>query len=136
MKAGASFELHRGTRSLQQDTTSDGNHEVPRSFSADSISLGKHFSVVNAYDSKARFFVMYNVPMKKDGEVLMPVDEKGMPLRARVPSRSPMVRKRKVMVADFQSHLQKWNCTGRIESRATMLFLVVICLKKSNIFFP
>ena len=64
--------------------------------------------MVNAYNSKARFFVMYNAPMKENGEVLMPVDKNGIPLRARVPSRSPMVREKKVMVADFQSHLQKW----------------------------
>ena len=50
---------------------------------------------------------MYNVPMKKDGKVLVPVNKKGMPLRARVPSRSPMVGKKMVRVADFQSHLQK-----------------------------
>ena len=37
------------------------------------------------------------------------------------------------MVADFQSHLQKFNWTGRIEFRATMLFLVVICLELSDI---
>ena len=54
--------------------------------------LRKHFSVVNAYDSTARFFVMYNVPMKKDGEVLVPVDGKGMTLRARVPSTSLISR--------------------------------------------
>ena len=39
------------------------------------------------------------------------------------------------MVADFQSHLQKLNWTGRIESRATMLFLVVICLEFFDILF-
>ena len=37
------------------------------------------------------------------------------------------------MVADFQSHLQKLNWTGRIEFGATMLFLVVICLELSDI---
>ena len=36
---------------------------------------------------------------------------------------------------NFQSHLQKLNWTSRIESRATMLFLVVICLEFSDILF-
>merc|ERR1719326_2524167 len=35
--------------------------------------LQKHFSFVNAYDSKGCFFV--KVPIKEDGEVLMPKDE-------------------------------------------------------------
>ena len=38
-----------------------------------------------------------------------------------------------MMVADFLSHLQQLNWTGGIEFRATMLFLVVICLELSNI---
>ena len=37
------------------------------------------------------------------------------------------------MVADSQNHLQKLNWRGRIEFRATMLFLVVICLELSDI---
>ena len=44
-------------------------------------------------------------------------------------------KEKEVMVADFQSHLQKLNWTGRIKSRATMLFLMVICLKLSDILF-
>ena len=63
----------------------------------------------------------------------MPVDEsQSMALKARVSSRSPMVRKGG-HGCRLPEPSAKLNWTGRIKVVATMLFLVVICLELSNI---
>jgi tellurite resistance protein TerC len=94
--------------------------------------LQKHFSFVNAYDSKGCFFV--DVAVKDNGEVVMPEDETA------ATENTPLVEEavdedKRVMVADFQRHFQNLGWTGRKESRATMLFLVVICLELSDVLF-
>jgi tellurite resistance protein TerC len=124
------FLIYTGVKTI----TTDEDDEDDPSQNPMVLWLQKHFSFVNAYDSKGCFFV--KVPIKEDGEVLMPKDEsqEHATESTRLLEESEDDEK-KLTIADFQSHLQKLNWTGRIETRATMLFLVVICLELSDVLF-
>jgi len=95
--------------------------------------LRENMSFVNAYDSRGSFFV--RVPVAANGDLILP-----KPIEESPSETSPLVHDsdsedEKVLVADFRAHLERRSWTGNIETRATMLFLVVCCLEFSDLLF-
>jgi len=87
---------------------------------------------VSVYDKNAAFFV--KCPVKENGEVDIPEDA----IFTAEPTENDRLvdeegeEARNVSIVDFS---QFANHTGRMETRATMLFLVVCCLEISDLLF-
>lgn len=92
--------------------------------------LQKRVPFLNAYDSKASFFV--HVAVDEAGEPIMPRVSQAVEsdhLLARDQERES------VPVYDFQADLDEQGWSGKTQKRATMLFLVVVCLEFSDLLF-
>jgi len=92
--------------------------------------LQSHMKFLSVYASDASFFV--RVPVDEQGEALIPDDAI---VQQEVSEETPILEseERKVTVVDFS----RINLAGaqRVQTRATMLFLVVCCLEISDILF-
>lgn len=93
--------------------------------------LQKRVPLLNAYDSKASFFV--RVAVDDAGEPIMPATT------VQATESDPLVADdhegERVPVYDFEGDLSEKRWTGKTQKRATMLFLVVVCLEFSDLLF-
>lgn len=94
--------------------------------------LQSKVSFVSVYDAHGSFFV--RVPMNNDGEAVIPEEA-----YVKATETSPILadsaddQHARYPVVDFA--IARQGHQGRVETRATMLFLVVICLEISDVLF-
>jgi len=119
-----SFLVYTGIKTVTADEEDEDPSQQPLV-----LWLQKFMPMVSVYDSNGAFFV--NCPIKENGEADIPEDAVSVP---EATENSPLVEEgeapKKVGVVDFS------RLSGpRMETRATMLFLVVLCLEVSDLLF-
>eukprot|EP00747_Dinoflagellata_sp_TGD_P134380 gnl/TRDRNA2_/TRDRNA2_175313_c0_seq5.p1 gnl/TRDRNA2_/TRDRNA2_175313_c0~~gnl/TRDRNA2_/TRDRNA2_175313_c0_seq5.p1 ORF type:complete len:440 (+),score=98.66 gnl/TRDRNA2_/TRDRNA2_175313_c0_seq5:92-1411(+) len=110
-----------------QTVTAEDDDEDPSQHPAVQF-LQKRVPFVSAYDTHGAFFV--RVKIAENGEPILPDPDETKPLLGE--SESDM---EKIETYDFTAALADDNGSSKTERRATMLFLVVVCLEISDILF-
>jgi len=122
------FLIYTGIQTVASDEEDDDPAQQPLV-----VWLQNHMKFVNVYDSNGAFFV--KCPIGEDGEPVIPEDAI-VKQEAEATENSPLIEdgeeeKRKIDVVDF-SRLAGGE---RMETRATMLFLVCFCLNLCDLLF-
>jgi len=92
--------------------------------------LSRCFPFVGAYDSQGRFFV--KVPVDEHGQVMLP---EGTTTASLESQDADAEERHNYGTTDFAQVVRTTVLPHRLQWRATMLFLVVVCLEVSDILF-
>jgi len=119
-----SFLIYTGFKTIAEEDDEDdpSQHPVVQW-------LQEKVPFISAYDNKGAFFVQ--VPLDADGTPALPAD--AGPTEVTRLEDGEEKKSKRYSVLDFDSLAA--SATGKFETRATMLFLVVVCLEISDILF-
>jgi tellurite resistance protein TerC len=123
------FLIYTGIQTVLSDEEDEDPSQQPMV-----LWLQRHMKFVNVYDSNGAFFV--KCPVGEDGEPIIPDSAK---VKQEPEENTPLIEdgeeeKKVVDVVDFAS-LADPPHTHRMETRATMLFLVCFCLNLCDLLF-
>jgi tellurite resistance protein TerC len=122
-----SFLVYTGIKTVSGDEEDEDPSQQPLV-----IWLQSRMAFVNVYDSNGAFFV--KCPVKENGEADIPEDAITIPEPTETDSLvdEDGEERKKVGIVDFSRFA---GSSQRMETRATMLFLVVCCLEISDLLF-